>query len=194
MPKINTPYYSQRDNTRHPTGTCAPTSLAMALAAFGLKGDGSGQLEDQVSRYADNNGIDYQSVDGLRALCDIFGKPVGVSDRPLVDACLRDIRSAIDAGQLCVLHTYSTHSGHVLVVSGYESGRFLVQDPWGEWYRDGYRNTSGRDLWYSDCLLGAICTAHSYTEAMRLYDSQPSPHTVEGWGGMWVHRIGRFKN
>jgi uncharacterized protein YvpB len=167
---LNVPYKSQLDNLLNPTGACNVTSFAMAMAYFKIKAKvGVGQLEDELYRYMEKNGLSRWEPDDLAKMASDYG----LKDDFTMRGRLSDIRKAIAAGYVCIIHGYFTSFGHIMIVRGYDDTGFFVNDPYGEWTSSGYRNDlSGENLYYSNGLIQSKC----------------SP---EGEDYVWLHRVSR---
>lgn len=168
---LKLPYFSQLDNQENPYGSCNVTSIAMCLWSFGIRGDGSfPQLEDQMYRRCLSNGWSRHEPYGLKALAESYPK---IHDNFTPNATLRDIEQALDAGHPCIVHGYFTRTGHILVIKGYNSTSFIVNDPYGEWFENGYDTSrSGEGLEYSKAMI------------LRLCNPEPVP-------SIWLHRISK---
>ncbi|MGA7932435.1 MAG: C39 family peptidase [Kovacikia sp.] len=168
--QLNVPYKSQLDNVLNPSGACNVTSFAMVMAYFQIKGTtGSGQLEDELYQYMENQGLSRWDPNDLVTMSQNYGL---VNDFTMRGS-LSDIRKAIAEGRPCIIHGYFTSFGHIIVVRGYDRYGFYVNDPYGEWTSSGYRNElSGKNLYYSNSLIQAKC----------------SP---EGEDHIWVHRLAK---
>lgn len=168
--QLNVPHKSQLDNALNPTGACNVTSFAMVMAYFQIQGNsGVGQLEDELYRYMENNGLSRWD-DGDLA---IMARNYGLVDDLTRRGSLSDIRKAIAEGRPCIIHGYFTSFGHIVVVRGYDQYGFFVNDPYGEWTSSGYRNDlSGANLHYSNALIQTKC----------------SP---EGEDYIWIHRLSK---
>lgn len=176
MPILNVPYKSQRDNEFNPSGSCNVTSVAMCLAYFGIKGDGSyPQLEDQLYAYCNNNGLSRHDPLDLAYMVNTLYKGI-VKDTFTAKGTIQDIKDAIDAKCPCILHGYFTRSGHIIVAKGYTDGYIVVNDSWGEYFAHGYdTSVSGENLPYSEKLIAETC----------------SPESVENPSDIYLHVISR---
>lgn len=165
---LGIPYKSQLDNALNPTGACNVTSYAMVMAYFRVKGKTDAvQLEDELYRYMENNGLSRWEPDDLATMGRAYGLKVDFTTR----GRLSDIRKAIAEGRPCIIHGYFTSFGHIIVVRGYDQYGFLVNDPYGEWTSSGYlKDQSGENLHYSNALIQGKC----------------SP---EGEDFLWLHRL-----
>jgi uncharacterized protein YvpB len=167
--RLNVPYKSQLDNVLNPSGACNVTSFAMVMAYLGIRGSGVGQLEDELYRYMENNGLSRWDPYDLATMSRNYGLVNNFTER----GSLFDIRKAIAEGRPCIIHGYFTDFGHIIVVRGYDQYGFFVNDPYGEWTSSGYRNDlSGANLHYSNWLIQSKC----------------SP---EGDDYIWLHRLAR---
>jgi hypothetical protein len=167
--RLNVPYKSQLDNVLNPNGSCNVTSFAMVMVYLGIRGSGVGQLEDELYRYMENNGLSRWDPYDLATMSRNYGLVNNFTER----GTLFDIRKAIAEGRPCIIHGYFTDFGHIIVVRGYDQYGFFVNDPYGEWTSSGYRNDlSGANLHYSNWLIQSKC----------------SP---EGEDYIWLHRLAR---
>lgn len=151
------PYFSQRDNFHHPSGTCNVSALAMALAHQGVRPRAAGrQLEDELfEEISSPEGQEYfrehcpdSLKEGLRPNT-VFEMLVWVARRRGVSASFStertpaELRAEIDAGRPVVISGAFTGSGHIVLLLGYTAtGDLVCHDPWGDWMR-GYRNAQG---------------------------------------------------
>jgi len=58
------------------------------------------------------------------------------------------IKNAIDKGHLVVLSTQLTTAGHIILARGYDNGKIIVNDPWGDANIHGYTG-SGHGVTYT---------------------------------------------
>ncbi|MBI4784006.1 MAG: C39 family peptidase [Oscillatoriophycideae cyanobacterium NC_groundwater_1537_Pr4_S-0.65um_50_18] len=166
MVNLKVPYFSQLDNSNNPYGSCNVTSIAMCLHYLGIRGNGQGQLEDQLYRKCEANGWDRHSPTDLKKLAESYG----VKDDFSAKAYLKDIKEALDKGRPCIVHGYFTESGHIIVIRGYDVTGFWVNDPYGEYFSSGYRtDLSGGNLRYSYKLIQETCAVDGYIWLHRLY-------------------------
>lgn len=158
---LSVPYFSQLDNLNNPYGSCNVTSVAMCMAYFGIKGDGSGQLEDQLYEYL----LDHRmSRHNPHDLAQLFPTK-GLSDRFQSKATWAEVREHIDAGNPAIAHGYFTRFGHIVAIVGYDDtaysgrGAWIVNDPYGEWFASGYRtDVSGERVAYSYQMMDQLCS------------------------------------
>ena len=183
-------YFCQWDNKLDPGGTCNVTSIAMALYYLGIRGDGSAGLPDQLHERCDRLGLDRHSPDDLKKLVESFD---GYHDNYTSTGTLDDIKKSIDAGVPCVIHGWFTGSGHIILIKGYtDSGQFIVMDPAGEWFPNGYDDyASGKNNFYSDRLILSAAIGNSHEDALNLYDQWANgiPVADRQRQEIWLHRI-----
>jgi uncharacterized protein YvpB len=165
---LNVPYKNQLDNALNPNGACNVTSFAMVMQYFQVhRRTSQGQLEDELYRFMENSGLSRWEPDDLARLA----KAYKLEDDFTTRGRLYDIRKAIAEGRPCIIHGYFTSFGHIIVVRGYDQNGFWINDPFGEWTADGYRqDIRGANLHYSDRLIQSKC----------------SP---EGDDYIWLHRL-----
>src|SRR6476469_1701680 len=70
---LEVPWLSQLDNVNSPLGTCNLTSASMIVLYFGIRGDGNGQLEDQVFRRCEAFGYDRHTPDAIAEIIRSYG-------------------------------------------------------------------------------------------------------------------------
>ena len=151
--KLDTPYFSQRDNYRDANRTCFSSSCAMLLETLkpgtlpGAKGDDI--YIERVFTYGDTTDAYTQ----LKALASFE-----VSAKFVQNANLDTVKSQIDKGipvPIGILHhgpASAPHGGgHWCCVIGYDSKGFIVNDPWGalDHASGTYSSTNGNSLHYS---------------------------------------------
>lgn len=182
--KLGNTYFNQRNNVNRPSATCNITSLAMALSIRGIKGNGKGQLEDQLFNKAASLGVSIHEPTGIKAVAESFS---GIECVFRADGSIADIKAALDRGNVCVVHGYFTASGHIVAVVGYDdtSGHLIVDDPWGEWYSTGYdyNPVSGEDGVGNDTLF-------RYQTFASLCSDTPSAH-YDAISDIWFHEVKR---
>jgi Peptidase_C39 like family len=168
---LNVPYKSQLDNELNPRGACNVTCFAMVMKYFGLRGDWSvGQLEDELYHYMERVGLSRHDPGDLAQMAKVYG----LRNDLTLNGSLYDLRKAIAEGRPCIIHGYFTSFGHIIVVRGYDRKGFFVNDPFGEWMSDGYReDLSGENLHYSNNLIRRTSTP-------------------EGNNYLWLHRLAKL--
>ena len=151
-PSVNipVPWYSQRDNRFRPSGSCNVTSVAMCLAYYGIRPKyKSQQLEDELFRMCEQKGWDRHVHVHLKKIFEAYG----INDTFKVDATWDEVRTHLANKNPVIYSGTLTHSGHIIVLRGYDQKGFWVNDPWGEFFYSGYQNISGENLHYSNNLL-----------------------------------------
>lgn len=168
---LNVPYKSQLDNALNPRGACNVTCFAMVMKYFGLRGDWSvGQLEDELYNYMERVGLSRHEPGDLAQMAKVYG----LRDELTLNGSFYNLRKAIAEGRPCIIHGYFTSFGHIIVVRGYDRSGFFVNDPFGEWMSDGYReDLSGENLHYSNNLIRRTSTP-------------------EGNNYLWLHRLSKL--
>lgn len=164
---LDVPYRSQLDNVENPHGSCNVTSVAMCLLYLGMSERDGVQLEDQLYRKMEQLGKSRHSPYDLKFLIETYP---GYKDIFRENGSFKDIRTSIDAGNPVIIHGYFTRFGHIVVVRGYDANGFLVNDPYGEWFRTGYDNSrSGKRLHYSYGLIARTCSPESQANPRNIW-------------------------
>jgi hypothetical protein len=132
MKKLDVPCFSPR--RINPGLTC----IAMCLSY--LKADRKPryahlQWEEELYQYARETNYPPNSPESLVKIVREYGKFSRFSQHATIEQC----EDHLDGGFPVCLHGYFTPSGHIVVLTGYEDGDFLVHDPYGEWFLTGYR-------------------------------------------------------
>lgn len=155
--RLAVPYRSQLDNEHNPGGACNVTSLAMAIEF--LDPDAGDlrfkQLEDHLYRLMQNNNLSRHSPQDLAKVIDEF---YYLKDDFTIWGTIDRCKNHLAAGNPCVIHGYFTSFGHIIVLTGYDDKGFIVHDPYGEYFDNGYRtDLSGEFLHYSYDLIQRTC-------------------------------------
>jgi predicted chitinase len=153
---LEVPYLSQMDNINNPQGACNVTSVAMCMSYFGhpIRNSRNEQLEDELYKFCLNNGLSRHFPNDLQTLAQLYG----YQSRFEPKARWEDVRAWLASGRPCIVHGWFTRIGHIIVIKGYSSKGWLVNDPYGEWFSWGYDTTvSGKNLIYSDELMVRTC-------------------------------------
>jgi hypothetical protein len=104
--------------------TCLPTSVTMAIKAY--TGSAITVKEvDQIMRVRYGNR--YSHDNAVKALRQFEIQSV-FSTSTNIDI----IKKHLQNGNLVIWSNLITHSGHIVLLAGYENGKFLVYDPYGE--------------------------------------------------------------
>jgi uncharacterized protein YvpB len=159
--KFNVPYKSQNDNIENPTGACNVTSLAMCLEYLKIPRRTSvGQFEDELYRYALDQGLSRHDGYDLAQIVRNYGAKDTFTQAATID----QVKDWLSDGKPTVIHGYFTTFGHIIVLVGYDSTGFIVHDPYGEWFSDGYdlnnpdgNNEKGKFKHYSYNLIRETC-------------------------------------
>ena len=155
---LKVPYKKQTDNLYDPDTTCNLTSVAMVLEYLGARRreeySGIVQFEDELHRCCVDRSLDRRKADHLVQLIRLYK----CRDNFTTQASVKLVRESIDRDLPCITHGWFTENGHILVIVGYDDKGFYVHDPYGEWFKDGYRtDLSGECLHYSNNLIARTC-------------------------------------
>ena len=114
----------------------------------------------------------------------------------LMDGSLNDAKKALDDGCVVITHGWFTHSGHVILLIGYEtdpntlSYRFIVHDPDGEYdFPSSIHDTSksGEKVRYSSYGMYATCVGSAdYDNAHDIYQQK---RLLSSEHNAWLHII-----
>lgn len=168
---LKVPYFSQLDNRYNPTGSCNVTCVAMCLCYLGMAHPQGQQLEDALYRKLEALGKSRHNPYDLKYLIETYP---GYKDIFRENGTLDDLKTSINAGNPVIVHGYFTTFGHIIVIRGYDSKGFIVNDPYGEWCSTGYDNSrSGEGLHYSNELIARTC----------------SPETRGNPQNIWYHTV-----
>jgi hypothetical protein len=139
--KLDVPYKSQRDNFNNPDGSCNVTAIAMCLAYLDVPRRRSDvPFEDELYEYALDHNLSRHCPYDLAQIV----RDYGAKNTFDIHATFNAVRKWIAAGNPAVTHGYFTAFGHIITLVGYDEKGFIVHDPYGEWYADGYdRNNPG---------------------------------------------------
>lgn len=173
--KLSVPYHTQHNNFFYPHRTCNVTCIAMVLDFYGIKGNGVfKQLEDEIFAWMQRNNLDNENHADLAIAFNHFCKVYGVTDKFRPDATIKDCQNTLLAGNPVITAGYFTNGGHIIVLTGFDSKGFWVNDPWGEWFSNGYDQTaSGEQLHYSYGLIKKLCVENG-----EMFVHQFSKHNV----------------
>jgi uncharacterized protein YvpB len=160
------PYFYQYSNAYSPSSSCQNTSLAMVLSWLGWNGD-----PDDITGYW---GTSYaQTPAGLAALFNTEASWAGLPDRMRAHTAgtISGMKALLDDGLPVIIHGYFTSYGHVVVVLGYDSTGYWVNDPAGTWnerfmggYPYGWEPTAGHAIHYdAGAFEAAVATSDGTT-------------------------------
>lgn len=164
-------YYSQRNNTIHPSRACMPTSYVMFLKANKIPYTNPSSYADDdyfMSLLNTSEAKEYAYKNYPWAYNDIFpeqslppnelhgcysnylapivcGKKVSSFKTNLT---YEDYISRIKAGQAIMTSVYFPEmkiDGHAIVLMGILEDQFLIADPWGN-YHTGYKSVRGYNI------------------------------------------------
>lgn len=153
--KLKVPYKSQLDNADNPYGSCNTTSVAMTLSYFGVTSNNPDeQLEDELQDWLEARGLDRHEPTHLAQAVEAYG----CHDNFKTNATIQEVKEWLVQGNPAIVHGYFTASGHVVCLIGYNSQGLIVNDPYGEYYADGYdTSASGSGLVYSYDMIQNTC-------------------------------------
>ena len=158
---LDIPYFNQYDNQISPGATCQNTSIAMVLKYYGWRGYPDLITSEWGRHYA-------QAPVGLSQLVTRYGEPLRIYSTPHTNADISLLKNILDRGYPVIIHGYFTRSGHVVVVTGYNSNGYYVNDPAGEWnqvFMGGYNGSyNGKNVFYNRIPFeSAISTSDGYS-------------------------------
>ena len=133
---VKIPYYNQYNNRNYPYSTCQNTSIAMVLSHFQY----NIHPDEIFSRWGKDIA---QSPSGLNQIYNNYASSSTLNT--FTNASPEDLISALNQGYLAIVHGYFTAYGHVLVVRGYDSQYYYVNDPAGKWdgcFKCGYTTSN----------------------------------------------------
>lgn len=160
------PYFSQRDNKIRPSQTCNMTCSAMVVDYY-YPGTAAKykpkQLEDVLTEWAVSqygfNGVYYHSN-----IVKVLEK-WGVKSTFSTTTPFKRIKESLAEGNPVIYSGRFTPGGHIIVLTGFDdiNRQFIVNDPWGEYFHNGYRNshTNGENLRYSYNLISNVSYGNS---------------------------------
>lgn len=153
-----TPYYPQRDNEYHPSGTCNVTSLAMVLAFHGVApADPANQLEDELfARLQEPDAIaefnrSYPQLKKMgykprhvHGMLGWLAQKYGFCWKFSESTSRSQINNfGATTGPMIISGSF-TRAGHIVTLVGMTAGDdLIVHDPWGDW-NSGYRDRNGK--------------------------------------------------
>jgi uncharacterized protein YvpB len=153
--QLTVPYKMQLDNKFEPYSTYNVTSAAMCLEYYGIYAKNKNiQLEDELYEYMSDKGLNKHYPEDLAQTI----RDYGIKDNFTVHGTFERCKQHLSAGNLCIIHGYFTDPGHIIVLVGYNETGFIVHDPYGEWFKTGYRtDLSGEYLHYRFDLIRKTC-------------------------------------
>ncbi len=159
--KLPVPYKSQRDNEINRDGSCKVTSIAMYLEALNIPRRHSEKpFEDELYNSALERGLERHVGAHLAQIVRDYRTKDNYSET----ATIEKIKDWLASSNPAVVHSYFTQSGHKIALVGYDSAGFIVHDPYGEWFADGYdrnepdgNDKKGKFLHYSYGMIKDTC-------------------------------------
>jgi peptidoglycan hydrolase-like protein with peptidoglycan-binding domain len=154
--RLNVPFKSQLDNYYNPQGACNVTSIAMCLRYLGVPryDNRYRQFEDELYRWCLDRGYSRHNPEHLARVVRDYKRKDEFTYWGTIERCQTHLRG----GNPCVIHGYFTSFGHIIVLVGFDANGFIVHDPYGEWFPNGYRtDKSGAFLHYSYNLIRRTC-------------------------------------
>ncbi|HEY9898791.1 MAG TPA: LysM peptidoglycan-binding domain-containing protein [Pantanalinema sp.] len=115
---------------QQPNGwSCAPTSLTMAMAAFGVRPANNATINEAIRLTGANADV---GLPGNASLVASAARRVGLQAQFVSDSSAGSVRAALNRGHGVVLNgSISGQGGHFIYVAGIQSdGRFIICDPW----------------------------------------------------------------
>lgn len=151
----DTPYFCQYDNELYAGSSCQNTSVAMALAKYGWKGN-----PDQITK---SYGKDMaQTPAGLETVFNTVAEKNGLNVRVKSHTAgtMELVNKLLAEGKPVIAHGWFTKSGHVVTITGFDGKYYTVNDPAGKWngqYKGGYSSESGKGVKYSkEAMIDAL--------------------------------------
>lgn len=154
--RLNVPYKSQLNNWYNPSGSCNVTSIAMCLEYLGVPryDNRFRQFEDELYQWCLDRGYSRHNPEHLAQVVKDYHRKDDFTYWGTIERCKDHLRS----GNPCVIHGYFTSFGHIIVLVGFDEKGFIVHDPYGEWFPNGYNTSaSGSYLHYSYDLIRRTC-------------------------------------
>ncbi|MBO9541113.1 LysM peptidoglycan-binding domain-containing protein [bacterium] len=115
---------------QQPNGwSCAPTSLTMAMAAFGVRPANQNTVQEAIRLTGANANV---GLPGNASLVASAARKVGLQAQFVGDSSAGSVRAALNRGHGVVLNgSISGQGGHFVYIAGIQNdGRFIVCDPW----------------------------------------------------------------
>jgi uncharacterized protein YvpB len=146
---LDVPYYPQGDNKCRPRQTCNMTSAAMVVEFFH---PGKDAMTEYCVGFWGHDSIYYHDK-----IVKVLNHWKVKSDFSTQTSFSR-IKQHLAQGNPVIYSGRFTSSGHIIVLRGYDSTGFWVNDPNGEWFSWGYKRYphSGERLHYSYNMMGNL--------------------------------------
>jgi uncharacterized protein YvpB len=127
--QLDVKHLNQLDNEFAPSGTCNITCCAMILQFYEInQRQRDISFEDELFLWIKNNGLDRHVHAHLVRLLQEYG----IEDEFTTTATWKEIKQHLANGNPVICPGDYTSVGHIIVLSGYNSQGFIVQDPNGE--------------------------------------------------------------
>lgn len=160
---LDVPYMSQNDNSAQPWNTCNTTALAMVAAYHGIVGAHSKmQLEDQFTKRMEAEGYNRFDMESMTRFLGDYA-PSKMQPKFNQRNSVTTLRMLLAQGVPVIVSGRFTPSWHFIVLRGYcdNTRQFLVNDPYGEWWRTGYDKSKCNGVEkYSYQLIESLCNDH----------------------------------
>jgi uncharacterized protein YvpB len=165
------PYFYQYSNTLHPGASCQNTSLAMVLKYYGWNGTPDTITSAWGKNYA-------QTPAGLATVFNDYAASIGIPQRltPHTSGNIEGLKALLATGTPVIIHGFFTSSGHVMVVTGYQNGQYVLNDPAGKWnqnfkggYPYGWSTTIGHGISYPAAAFEAAVATSNGSSFLPLW-------------------------
>jgi hypothetical protein len=156
--RLSVPYYCQYNNTFQAEDSSGTTSLAMVLGHYGKSVTPDSMFQD-IGKL--------NSLEALKVAAKHYGFDAIVSRSTMIT----QMQAEIDAGRPLILAAdFASEGGHFVVVTGYDSKGFWVNDPAGYWDEVSFSPQGG----YAAIQQCPSATGHgrhySYKAVVRAFD------------------------
>jgi hypothetical protein len=176
-------FYTQRNNRLNPGESCMTTARVMYYRGNGIDFINPSYDQDDdffysclnsesakymcVKKYQWSKGLNPNEVHGMyNSYLDLLvcGKRTGDFNTTLT---FLDMINLVNAGKVVMTSgNFPTVNGHAVCIIGYNRGKLLIADPWGD-YRDGYNTKSG---------YGVPMSESDFNEILRIRDGYAWGH------------------
>ena len=155
---LNVPYFDQLENIEYPYGSCNVSSMAMALLFLGAKPKTTFKFPDELDAYCAFYELDRHSPQDLVKVAAAYG----IKDTFKTNATIAETKAWVQT-KPAVVHGFFTPAGHIICLIGADDAGFWVNDPYGEYFAEGYdknddsNDHKGQGLHYSNELIERTC-------------------------------------
>ncbi|PSB16890.1 peptidoglycan-binding protein [Phormidesmis priestleyi ULC007] len=172
--RLDVKHLDQLDNRFAPTTTCNVTCCAMILQFHGIKQRKQGaSFEDELYLWIESQGLDRYNHTHLVKLLQEYG----LENEFVTTATWKEIKRHLASGNPVICPGDYTPSGHIIVLSGYNSEGFIVQDPNGEIFW-----SPGNDPFYEHNSAAEPHRGANLTYSYDLMNTLAGPN-----GRVWAH-------